>query len=37
MRISRYQDLIAWQLARRLERLVVAFTAKPAVAGDSDF
>lgn len=37
MRISRFQDLIAWQLARALERLVFAFTDNVRVAEDGDF
>jgi len=37
MRITRYQDLIAWQLARKLERRVFAFTDEPRVARDFDF
>ena len=37
MRISRFQDLVAWQLARSLERLVFAFTDNPGVAKDGDF
>src|SRR5258706_518117 len=37
MRITRYQDLIAWQLARKLEQRVFAFTDKPRVARDFDF
>jgi len=35
--IRRYEDLIAWQLARELERRVVAFTAIPPVASDFDY
>jgi four helix bundle protein len=33
----RYQDLAAWQLARELERRVMAFTALPPVSRDVDF
>jgi four helix bundle protein len=37
MRIERHQDIIAWQLARELERLVFAFTDNVRVARDADF
>jgi four helix bundle protein len=35
MSIKRFQDVIAWQLARDLERNVFAFADKPAVARDA--
>jgi four helix bundle protein len=37
MTIRRFQDLIAWQLSRELERKVFAFTDRPVVRRDSDF
>ena len=35
--IERIEDLIAWQLARKLERRVLAFTDKASVRADLDF
>ena len=37
MRIDRIEDFVAWQLARRLERLVFAFTDKEPAKKDGDF
>jgi four helix bundle protein len=37
MRIERIEDLVAWQLARKLERLVFAFTDKAPANRDFDF
>ena len=37
MQIKRIEELVAWQLAKRLERLVFAFTDKPRVARDFEF
>jgi len=37
MSITRHENLVAWQLARELERRVFAFTDKTSVACDGDF
>jgi len=37
MQIERIEDMVAWQLAKRLEKRVLAFTDSPRVARDVDF
>jgi hypothetical protein len=37
MAVSRYEDLVVWQLARELEREVFAFTATAAASKDFDY
>ena len=37
MQIERIEDMVAWQLAKRLEKRVLAFTERPRVARDVDF
>ena len=37
MGVRRYEDLVAWQLARELERRVLAFTANTAASKDFDY
>ena len=36
MQIERIEDMVAWQLAKRLEKRVLAFTDRPRVARDVD-
>jgi len=37
MVVSRYEDLVAWQLARELEREIFAFTTNAAASKDVDY